>query len=551
MAKTKLGKALFHGKLVEGGVVDKTEMWEYAAGIAGQNASYGLVSGWLFYFCTDVIYIAPLLVGIITSVARVFDGLNDPVAGVIMDRIRFKNGEKLRPYLLFTPVIIGLCCALMFFDWGFTSDNQKFAYILIVYLLWDMAYTFQDIAQWGMTSVISPITKERASVSQWARIGGSVGGWLPGLISVIIGLNESLAITSEKNLFIGFGIVMGFGGMMVSMLTHKAQERVVSVKTKEPILKSFGLLLKNRTVMLILLANLVQACTLTVPAIYFFKYNVSVDIFGITVNGTTFSFIFGLVAGAPGMLAMLFATKIAKLLGGMKNLLIVASTTNIATRVLAFFIGFEGSKIWIIMIIMGVASIFTALMGIASTALWGDSIDYMELKTGQRGEAVTFAAQNLIAKATSGLSMLFSGVTLTLLKYDSRLFEAGLPQGDTFNALIWPVYILAPALGSLFYVIVVCFVKYNKKMQTEVELALREKRESEESLVVLEKGAESAFDAEVLQEAREVNIDASKYAGRKKARVVQRPTAVDVPTQNVDDLMKDFASDDIGDLFDL
>ena len=99
-----------------------------------QNVTYGLVSQWIFYYCTDVILITPLVVGTIMGITRIWDAINDPLMGVLIDRRRFKNGEKLRPYLLFTPIIIGLLTLLMFLSPLKIPPPKLYTYFLFISL---------------------------------------------------------------------------------------------------------------------------------------------------------------------------------------------------------------------------------------------------------------------------------------------------------------------------------------------------------------------------------------------------------------------------------
>lgn len=465
---------------VKEGVVPRRELFGFSAGIAGQNLSYTFIANWLFYYGTSVLGLVPFVTGTVMGIVRIFDGLNDAGVGVIMDRKRFRNGERLRPYLLFMAPFIGILAALMFINPGLKTDLTKALYFVIIYMVWDIFYTFQDIAQWGMTSLITPVSDERASVAQWARIGAAVGGWLPGLIPIIIDIFAP-NLLSEKTLFALFGICFGFSGMIISMFTHKAKERVYAEKPTESVWKSLNLLLKNKTVMLLFLANILKSFAFMVPAIYFFKYKVVINVFGIQINGLTFSVIFSILTNIPGTLAMLIGTKISKIFGGMKNLLIVANVLNIIVRVICFFIGYEGWNMVIVMVLLAFSSIPFGIRDIASTALWGDSIDYMEYKTGKRAEAVTFAAQNLIAKITGGISIFVAGLTLTLLKFDEGLYELGLPQSDTFNKLIWPIFILGEAMASVLFLIPAFFIDYNEKTRMEVDKALRARRAKNEA----------------------------------------------------------------------
>ena len=109
----------FFSKDAEEGNVPNRELLSYSAALAGQNAAYGIVGQWIFYFCTNVLHMNPDHVGKVTSVSRIWDALNDPLVGVIIDRRKYKPGQKLHPFLGKLPVVIGLLTALLFVNFGF------------------------------------------------------------------------------------------------------------------------------------------------------------------------------------------------------------------------------------------------------------------------------------------------------------------------------------------------------------------------------------------------------------------------------------------------
>lgn len=473
------------------GVVPRKEGLWFAAGVAGQNISCGLVSGWFYYFCTDVAYYDMRVIAFVLTFARIWDAVNDPLMGVLIDRHRFKNGEKLRPWLKLTPFIVGICAILMFVKPPLLTDHVflQGAFILLIYLLYDMAFTVQDVSMRGMTAVMSPNSDERGRISQWGRIGASVGSWLPGLISVFVSLGNRLEIP-EKVIFAVLGITFGFGGMMLSMLSSKAKERVRSVPEKGAagFRDNLGDLFKNRTVMMVLLGSILSGFSLGVPAVYFFKYKVSLEVFGFTIDGMTASFIFGLVSGLPGTLAMLVAPQFAKKVGGMKNILILSCLAAIVMRIICFFVGYEGYRIAVVMLLMAVASIPAGLTGIAMTSLFGDSIDYMEWKTGRRAEAITFAAQTFASKIVGAINTGVLTGLLILLDYSAEAYNEGLPLSPAFDKWVWPLYILGPIVGSVLNMIPLLFIHYPESLKQQVEADLKVRRaESAE--------AETAVDA--------------------------------------------------------
>lgn len=463
----------------DGGYVPRTESFWYALGIAGQNVSYGLVSGWFYYYCTDVAKYKLAVIGFVLTFARVWDAFNDPIGGMLIDRHRFKNGEKLRPWLKYAPIIVAICCILMFITPGklMSSTTLQGIYMLCVYLIFDMAYTVQDVSMWGMTAVMSPDSEERHSMSQIGRIGASVGSWLPGLISVMIPIATNAGIT-EKNLFFIFGLVLGAGGMLVSTFTSRAQERVRSEINKEDtsILNNVSDLFKNRIVVCILISSILGGLSIAIPQVYFFKYKVHMTLFGNELDGMTLNFMYGLIVGLPGTLSMLIATKIAKKVGGMKNLMILGFSLPVIARVICYFIGYEGSKIAVVMAIMAVASIPAGLNGIAQTALFGDSVDLMEWKTGRRSEAMTFAAQTFCAKIGTALNNAVTTSLLIFLDYSAEAFESGQALSPKFEKFAWPLFILGPIVGAIGNIIPLLFINYPDSMRKQVEYDLKQRR---------------------------------------------------------------------------
>ena len=113
---------------------------------------------------------------------------------------------------------------------------------------------------------------------------------------------------------------------------------------------------------------------------------------------------------------------------------------------------------------------------IATTTIWGDSVDYMEWKTGERNEASVFALQNLVAKAGSGLDTMFTGITLSMLQFDSTKYDLGEPQSEVFYKYVWLVYILGPAVGSILYLVPLLMMRYDRKTKEMVEVELRNRR---------------------------------------------------------------------------
>lgn len=463
---------------VKNGRVDRAEAWKWTFGVYGQNLSCALMMNWFFIFCTDVLYMKGAVIGVVLGIARVWDSVNDPLMGTLIDHHRFKNGEKFRPFLRMTPVAVAVIIVLLFTDWGFQGDVPQAIYILVLYLLYDMVFTVQDISMWSMTSVMTDVPAERDKLSQWGRVMATMGFGMVGIFPTVMDVLGQRGV-AQKYVYFGGAVVLGAGGMLLSMLTASAKERIRV--TDENTTDSFGdnlkMLFQNRIVMLVLLGNILNGLSLTVPAAYFFQHKVSASMFGVELGGLTIMTIFYAVSYLFSGITMFFAGKIAHRIGGMKNVLIMANMVTVVMRVATFFIGYEGNRIWISMIVFGLGSFPSNLFGIARTALWGDSIDYMEWKTGKRAEAITFAAQTFCDKISNALNTVIAGLILTWLAYDAEAIEAGAVLSERFNTWIWPLFMLGPAIGAALYLIPLLFIHYPDSLKQQVTQELKERRE--------------------------------------------------------------------------
>lgn len=481
--------------------VANNRLLSYAAGLAGQNANYNFVSTKLFVFLNTVLRIPSERTGLITGLSTLWDAINDPIIGTLVDSRKYKPGNKLRPYLLWLPPFIGILTALMFFDFGF-SEGQTIIFILVVYLLWDIVYSYQDTALWGMLPLSSPNSEERSRVSQWVAIGAGAGSTIASLFPQIRQVIVDNKIMGEKEAYFFGAVVFGLGGMIVSMLAYRMKEKVISEpEEKNGVLKTLASLRHNKTLIVICLARFLACFSLSLPWEYFFETpGISYTVFGHEITGGTLQVLYGFIPGVPGAFAMFFATKFAKKIGGMKRILVVSEVLAITIRVLCFFLGNNSrflniGVIFVILFLFGVMSIPSNMKDIAHRSLISDSIDEVELKTGERTEGISFSMQNFVSKLTSAVSKLIQGYFLKWLGFNPNLTDkagqtlvgaAVIKAQDPTSRFIryrWHHYMLGPVIGSVLYLVVILFLRDDRKHVKEVEAMLREKRaESEAAL---------------------------------------------------------------------
>lgn len=471
--------------------VSNTRLLSYAAGLTGQNMTYNFVSSRLFVYLNTILKIPSEKTGIITGVSTLWDAINDPLIGGLIDRRKHKPGYKLRPFLLWTPVLIGILVFLMFVDFGF-SESKTIAFVLILYILFDVVYSLQDISIWGIAAMSSPDSVERGRVIQWITIAAGLGGTIGGLFPTFKDIFVKNSIMTEKNTYVFGALVFALGGMLIAMLAYRMKEKVEPVEDekKGSILQDIMDLRHNKTLIIVCLARTVQSISIALPWEYFFETKgISYNVFGGEISGGSAQVAYGFIMGIPGALTMFFAIKLIKRLGGNKNLLVFSEVITVIARILAFFVGANDrflniGALGIVMLLLGTAQVFTNMKDIAHRSLLANSIDEVELKTGKRTEGIVFSMQNFVSKLTGAIPKFIQGYVLKFLGFDPNIKHAA--NQTVINAQVaprflkyrWHLFILGPAIGSALYLIVILFLKDDQTHVAEVERQLKEKREA-------------------------------------------------------------------------
>ncbi len=232
--------------------------------------------------------------------------------------------------------------------------------------------------------------------------------------------------------------------------------------------------------LLVTLANLCGALGFGANLVtYFFKYEIPADFIGGGLIGALgLTTIYFAMTALPSFIGMVFADKLKKWLGSYVNVLILIQVVNIIVRVIAYFVGYEGKKLWIAMILIGIGSIPSGALSIAQTSIFCDSIDYMEWKTGKRTEGITFSMQTSFTKISSGITAGLATMALSILGYkaiDDAAVYVG-TQTAAFDKWMWPLVILTPAIASVLFIIPLLFINYTKEQRAIVESDLKARR---------------------------------------------------------------------------
>ena len=158
--------------------ITKRNLILFPLGTVGRDMMYNLVTSYLYTFVlfTRQLTAAQLsaIAGIMIA-ARVFDALNDPIMGNIIERTRGKWG-KFKPWLL-----IGIVTTAFVIYGAFNTKLQGWPFVWffgLIYFLYSITYTMHDISYWGMVPALSSDADTRNKFTSRATLFAGIGGMM-------------------------------------------------------------------------------------------------------------------------------------------------------------------------------------------------------------------------------------------------------------------------------------------------------------------------------------------------------------------------------------
>lgn len=455
----------------------------YGIANGGQCIGYNMVRAQLTFFLVTVFGVPAEAVATMILLMGFWDAFNDPIMGTIVDKTRTRFG-KLRPYLIFTPIPLGVVTVLFFGGPVFLGEGastlSKIVYMSVTYFIWEFFYTIGDIPFWGLSAAISPNPLDRSRVIKSARLISGIIGGIPGIIiTVAVDLSRNGVIPlSLSQVFFILGIFAGTVGMLLFSLSGICtKERVLQSNDDPKILDCFRYLFKNKPLFLITLSSLIATVEGIGSAFNTYFYTLSLGINSLS-----------LLAGLPGTLmgwaTYPLMTKLEKRWSS-KQIVVRVTFFHAFVTVIVFLLGCrhytEKSIIVPLLMIQGISgSINSSIKAVIPTKMISETVDYMEWKTGKRNEGMSFSILTFMGKFTASLSTAIATAIIPLIGLHEVGEEMVLAEGGAVNTRLWMWALITclPTLLGLFALIPYKFYDLEGEKLENIQREVKERREA-------------------------------------------------------------------------
>ena len=464
----------------------------YAAGDLGCNMSFSLKGTvqtfWLVYMMLET-----GLLSILLLLVQIWDAVNDPLIGSLIDndRRKYKMG-KFKTYIFVGACGLLIGGAAVFLPFPNAPVVLKAVLFVLGYIVWDAFYTIANVPYGSMLSLVTEDVGERAQLSTWRSVGSMIGNLLPGIILPMLiwqkvtydgttdflskieipeGAEEMFSpdkfhvnpVTGEayaagdavlspltgKQLEVLLGdrvfwaaLIMGIIGFiafmyMIKTITIRVDEN--TVKTNEGgekfnVIKAFGKFMKNR-----------PAVGATVAAMGMFlgmnaATTANTIMFATYFNMASMSGLVQMIGFLPMFLFMPFITKIVKKFGKKESSVFGTLISIAGGAVMLVFPLISNVTTALIVYLIGLV-LFGVGMGVYTCASWammGDAIDYNEWKFGTREEGTVYSLHSFFRKLAQGVGPSVVLVIMGALGYVSKYGTIG-QSAQTAHNMCWLV----------------------------------------------------------------------------------------------------------------
>lgn len=437
--------------------IPKKEFWLYAVGGLGQGMIYSIMSSYISDFYINILQVPLLFVLILMLVARFWDAAYDPFMGAIVDRYTTKWG-KMKPYILFTAVPIAILTFFMFFAPEGMSTTSKMVYAASIYVLWGITYSVSDVPFWSLPNAMTSNPRERAETISVGRTLNGVGAAVPMVLFLLLGfimprVSNAQGIEMDKKIYMAMAIVCSVIGIALYVNSYfHIKERVIIPDKKrdksEP--SALSRILKCKPLMLIIVMGLLSSgrYMMQAAAIHVARYAFYI---GPTLDGLSEVAKNAAIKGSVSTVSTIFS--ICSAVGMFGAMLFMPSLyKRFNYKQIVLFTCISGFLASIITSVIGALSIFTTAnylvyvcipfiiiqciplgaLNITSYAMIGDSLDYLELTTGYRDNALGSACQSFVNQFGNAIATTFIVLMYIIISIEpSQMLNAEVVKAAT------------------------------------------------------------------------------------------------------------------------
>ena len=475
--------------------LEKRDYLGYAMGDFAGCLCFATVTTLLQKYYTDILGMSPLFIMIMFIVARIWDAINDPIMGRIVDLRKADSRGRYRVWMKFISIPLAVATILMFVpNSGIASAFGPVGiciYATITYIAFGMIYTMHQIPYGSLASVVTTDDKERNKLSVFRSVGAALGS-IPVLVvtffwakKVTLADGKVVSEIQYAPIIIGVCLSAVIAALLLFLAYKWNKERVQAVnkerseKKKGETLEIVKALLKNRSFLgACLVGMLLLGGQMFTQSFYTYLFN---DMFG----KNEMNMLSMVCTYAPMAILMLFAGKLVRKFGKKEICAVGAAIAAVANIGALLMKGVIIQVPYLFLVFCIIAGFGLSIITLEIWALATDAIDDVEVKTGRRNDGTSYSIFMFFRKLGQVLAAVTVNSALLAMNYFVQtdvVFSAAQLNTMYLMATLIPA-ILFGLMSLVLFIVYGLNHKKTQELQKEKEELLKMQVENNEIIV--------------------------------------------------------------------
>jgi len=407
----------------------------YGLGDMASNLSFGAVSLFLLFFYTNIFGLSAGEASLIFLIARIIDALFNILLGYAIDKTHSRHG-KLRPYLLYGALPLGVLTVLCF---STPDTSYKFAYALVSYTVYCLAYTTVNTPYSAMNNMLTQHAMSRSSLSVYRMVFATLGYF-------VVSVYADQLIRRFADPRTGYQLTIALFAVLATLLFYACfamtKERIHQHKDEAPSLRQMVQAITGNLPLFHLsmftVFTYIAYSVWMAAAIYYINYVLRDEAY------TASFFAIQTVANVAGTIA---SEQLIARFGKKKLTLLTLAAGALA---LAYQYWLAGDSR---LAIMACVCVYSAAMGsifVCMYAMVADTVEYAEWKHHVRTEGAIYGYFNFITKVAMAIAGGLAGLILQYAGYDAAHIT---PRAQDWIALMMTLIPAAMFVLALLFVL--------------------------------------------------------------------------------------------------
>ena len=442
----------------------------YAMGDLASLLVFGLVQSVLQKYYTDVLGIGVVSIMVMFIVARIWDAINDPLWGRIIDGARVWPDGRYRHWLRVFAVPVAVSAVLMFVRIPGLSQKGYLVYAYVTYILFGMLYTCINIPYGSMAQVITSDEKERSSLSVFRSIGSTFGA-MPAMMLIslcYVKQADGRQVMSQAKIIVGVVTIAVLSVLAYCLCYSWSRERVETrpvPKAKGQTMKVISILFRSRPFMAVCVSSMLfLAAQMFAQSYYSYLFNYYFNAPGLTMLPTACQYL-------PVAVIMFFAGKMGNKFGRRDVCaygMLVAGLFNLMLYVMGT------RSVWMYLLVCMMSGIGSAFMFLLVWALATDAIDYNEVTYGVHDEATSYAFYTFMRKLGQTVAAVLVNLALLRIGYTDNVLNTANITEATLKRMYADSVLIPAVLFLLVFVILRWLYPLGKQRIAELRIGKEE-----------------------------------------------------------------------------